>query len=99
MPICEARLRQIASRAAIQTHRLAPRRTVGSYSLSRSGQAQSGSALQTLRYPLHDVFAHERVSSARDLRHDLPHLHGLAGRHLLNADDDLVIGCARGSLE
>jgi hypothetical protein len=46
-----------------------------------------------------DVFAHERVPSAGNLRHDLPHLHGLAGRHLLNADDDLVIRCARGSLE
>jgi hypothetical protein len=26
-----------------------------------------------------------------NIRHDLTHLHGLAGRHLLNTEDDLVI--------
>jgi hypothetical protein len=34
-----------------------------------------------------------------DIRHDLSHLHGLAGRHLLNAEDDLVIRRARRILE
>ena len=40
-----------------------------------------------------------RTLLARHLGHDLPHLHGLAGWDFLNADDDLVIGCACGSLE
>ena len=35
----------------------------------------------------------------RDIRHDLPHLHRLTGRHLLNADDNLVIGGARRALK
>jgi hypothetical protein len=40
-----------------------------------------------------------RVSLTRDIRHDLPHLHGLARGYLLNTYDDLVIRCARSRLE
>jgi hypothetical protein len=32
------------------------------------------------------------VLLACDIRHDLSHFHGLAGRHFLNAEDYLVIG-------
>jgi hypothetical protein len=39
------------------------------------------------------------ASTRDDVRHDLPHLHGLTGRHLLDADDNLVIRRARGSLK
>lgn len=31
----------------------------------------------------------------RDVRHDLSHLHRLTGWHVLNADDNLVIGRSR----
>src|ERR1700733_14732622 len=39
------------------------------------------------------------ASLPRDIRHDLSHLHGLAGWDLLNAEDDLVIRCASRVLE
>ena len=35
----------------------------------------------------------------RNVRHDLTHFHGLAGGHLLNAENDLVIGGAGSFLE
>src|SRR5580658_9135778 len=39
------------------------------------------------------------ASLVGNVRHDLRHLHGLARRHLLNADDDLVVRRARRVLE
>jgi hypothetical protein len=40
-----------------------------------------------------------RPSVFRDVRHDLTHLHRLAGRNLLNADHDLIVGRAGRALE
>ena len=38
-------------------------------------------------------------SGAFHVGHDLPHLHGLAGRHFVNSNDDLIVRGARGALE
>ena len=35
----------------------------------------------------------------RNVRHDLPHLHRLTGRHVLNTDNNLVIGRSRRGLK
>jgi hypothetical protein len=46
--------------------------------------------------PLTYSRACQGASLVCDIRHDLSHLHGLAGRHLLDPEDDLVVrraGC------